>query len=217
MIDFEEGRISVRLSEGTYYLLQRDIAKFCFVSNDGSYNENGFYNTVLPSLHENRLSERFALRKILEKRFANKVKPEFKEELFCEMDDVFNIVQFEDKGTKYHQAKIDIRLSKENMKKFSGVFSLLKTQEIPKSAYIRNLLNQYTAMRIDEREYLCYKREYEDLMQVVNEGLWLEYKTGQIVEDIFVMDVDLCCYDNEFYVVGIVFDEGEGCFFEDKT
>ncbi len=53
MIDFEEGRISVRLSEGTFYALQKDVSNFNFTSADGSCNENGFFNTILPELHDN--------------------------------------------------------------------------------------------------------------------------------------------------------------------
>ena len=175
MIDFEEGRISIRLSEGTFYALQRDISNFCFLNSDGSCNENGFYNCILPILHENRSIYRERLRNVLKKRFSNKIKPEYREEIFEELDDIFNTVQFEDKGIQYHQAKLDIRLSKDNMKFFSPIFSLLKKQNIPKSAYIRNLLNQYVSLRNDEREYLCYINEYEELMKASLDKLVVEY------------------------------------------
>ena len=204
MIDFEEGRISIRLSEGTYYALQRDIADFCFVSNDGSYNENGFYNTILPALHKNRILERTKLRRIFEKRFSDKIKPQYKNELLNELDDIFNLVQFDDKITKYHQAKVDIRLSKNNMKLFADVFSLLETQKIPKSSYIRNLLNQYACMRTDDREYLCYENVYEEIMDAADEHQVLEFSSKFGTEDFIPITVDLCCYDNEFYVIGIV-------------
>ena len=209
MIDFEEGRISVRLSEGTYYCLQRDVAKFCFLSADGSCNENGFYNTILPRLHEKRVAERKRLHKVLTKRFIDKIKPEFKNEVLNELDDVFNVVLYEDKGTRYHHAKIDIRLSKENMSYFADIFSLLKAQCIPKSAYIRNLLNQYTTMRTEERECICYAKEFAELWELSNENAMVEYLKDGYVENMILVTVDLCCYDNELYVVGIVWHNEE--------
>ena len=201
MIDFEEGRISIRLSEGTFYTLQKDIANFCFFNNDGSCNENGFYNCILPTLHKNRLIDRERLRNVLKKRFSNKIKPEFKEGVFEELDDIFNTVQYEDKGMQYHNAKLDIRLSKENMKFFSPVFSLLEKQEIPKSAYIRNLLNQYSSMRTDEREYLCFVNEYEELTTIALDNVVIEFMSNGQTETLFPITVSLCRYDNELYVI----------------
>lgn len=206
MIDFEDGRVSVRLSETTYYVLQQDVAAFCFFNNDGSYNENGFYNVILPLLHLKRTRKRERLRKILEKRFGDKVKPEFKDEIFYELDDVFNLVKFDDKKTKYHQAKIDIRLSKENMQLFSEMFSVLALRKIPKSTYIRSLLNQYTTLRTDEREFLCYSKQYDELMKIIEDEYAVEYYNGVSEEILFPLVIDLCCYNNEFYVIGIVFE-----------
>ena len=201
MIDFEEGRISIRLSDGTFFALKKDIATFCFFNNDGSCNENGFYNCILPTLHKNRLIYRDRLRNVLEKRFSNKIKPEFKEEVFDELDDVFNTVQFEDKGIQYHNAKLDIRLSKDNMRFFSPIFALLEKQEIPKSAYIRNLLNQYASMRNDEREHLCFVNEYEELTMAAHNNVAIEHTSNSQIETLFPLTVTLCRYDNELYVI----------------
>ena len=153
---------------------------------------------------KNRSIYRERLRNVLKKRFSNKIKPEYREEIFEELDDIFNTVQFEDKGIQYHQAKLDIRLSKDNMKFFSPIFSLLKKQNIPKSAYIRNLLNQYVSLRTDEREYLCYINEYEELMQASLDKLVVEYIENGKEEIFFPITVDICCYDNEHYVIGLV-------------
>ena len=204
MTDYEEGRISIRLSEGTFYALQRDISNFCFLNSDGSCNENGFYNCILPILHENRSMYREKLRNVLKKRFLDKIKPEYREDVFEELDDIFNIVQHEDKGIQYHQAKLDIRLSKDNMRFFSPIFTLLKRQKIAKSAYIRNLLNEYTYLRTDEREYLCYVNEYEEIMQASLDKLVIECVENEKKETIFPITVDLCCYDSEYYVIGLI-------------
>ena len=142
----------------------------------------------------------------MERRFAHKIKPEYKNEIFNELDDVFNSVQFEDKGTRYHQSKIDIRLSKDNMRKFADVFSMLKLQKISKSAYIRNLLNQYTTMRTEEREYICYKREFIELSDAASNKAVIEFPYEEILRRFYICTVDLNCYNNEFYVVGIEFE-----------
>ncbi len=60
-------------------------------------------------------------------------------------------------------------------------------------------------MRTEEREYICYKREYIELLDAAASKAVLEFHDDGILKQLFICTVDLSCYNNEFYVVGIEF------------
>ena len=72
--DLEQGKLSVRVSEGVYYQLLADIDDFGFRKSDGSDNANAFFNQLLPNLIAYRIEKRKDLRKYLKNNIIHCIK-----------------------------------------------------------------------------------------------------------------------------------------------
>lgn len=151
--DLEQGKLSVRVSEGVYYQLMADIEDFDF------QKRNAFFNKLLPNLIVYRLEKRKDLRTFFENNIVHCIKDNYQEKLLYVMDDLFDHVYFDDNRENYHHRTLHFRLNKANIIQLQGFFDELQAQNQNKTSYIRNLFNEYANMRKDRREYRCFERE----------------------------------------------------------
>lgn len=113
--DLEQGKLSVRVSEGVYYQLLADIEDFNFQKSNGEQNANAFFNQLLPNLISYRFEKRKDLRNYLENNIRHCIKENFQDKLFSFLDDLFDKSYFDDYREYYHRHIFHFRLNKSNI------------------------------------------------------------------------------------------------------
>lgn len=166
--DLDQGKLSVRVSEGVYYQLLADADDFNFRKMDGSNNLSGFFNQLLPNLIAYRMEKRKDLRQYFENNIVHCIKDNYQNKLLYFMDDLFDHSYFDDYREHYHRQIFHFRLQKANIIKLQSFFDELEVQNQNKTSYLRNLFNEYANMRKDKREALCFDDEYSLLCDAIN-------------------------------------------------
>jgi hypothetical protein len=202
MFDLEQGKISVRLSEGVYNQLKADIVFFAFKKEKGGWNENAFFNKLIPNLIDYRTSKRNQLRDYIKDNFECCIKDEFREKVYYVLDDIFNTVYFNDYNENYHSLRIHFRLNKENIINLNDFFVELETKNIKKTSYIRNLLNEYCDMNRDKREWLCFKTEFDWINSSQPKVSRIEFEYRNKYYSICLYTLELHKITNEWFVIG---------------
>ena len=182
-IDHDAYRVSVRVSNRMFYALMRDVAEFGFTATDGTYNENGFFNAILPAAYKERQNAKNELRSHLEKRFSHRINRGDNKALLSEICEETFAFQCEEGGNEKNKKKLDIRLSVENIKFFSGIFFGLDAEKVSKSEFLRSLLQYYLSMPMDTREYLCYRKQCDELIEFANNKTVIVYNNDPYTEE----------------------------------
>ncbi|MBQ8375279.1 MAG: hypothetical protein IJX98_06900 [Clostridia bacterium] len=201
--DLEQGKLSVRVSEGVYYQLLADIDDFGFRKSDGSDNISGFFNQLLPNLIAYRIEKRKDLRKYLEKNIIHCIKDNYQDKLLYFMDDLFDCSYFDDYREHYHRQTFHFRLNKANIIKLQGFFDELEEQNQNKTSYLRNLFNEYVNMRKDKREGLCFDDMYSLLYHAINNkcSIKCSYKDKNYL--LLPYKIDLNYVDGSLYLIAL--------------
>lgn len=144
-----------------FKLLQEDVKRFGFKKANGQANPNAFFNQILPNLLSYRVQKRSRLRQYMSKNFKHCIKKEYQDDVLSILDDLFDYVYFDDINESYHNKTIHLRLNKWNMLRMESFFDELDEFGEKRTSYLRNLLNEYTKMRQDERESICFADQHE--------------------------------------------------------
>jgi len=201
--DLEQGKLSVRVSEGVYYQFLADIEEFKFTKSDGSENANAFFNQLIPNLIAYRIEKRKDLRKFFENNIVHCIKESYQDKLLYYMDDLFNYSYFDDYREHYHNYMFHFRLNKSNIINLQDFFDELAAQNQNKTTYLRNLFNEYANMRKDKREAICFDNEYSTVRRAISENLSINcYYNGENYS-LIPYKVDLNYADGSLYLLSI--------------
>ena len=209
--DLDQGKLSVRVSEGVYYQMLADIDDFSFKKTDGSSNVSGFFNQLLPQLIAYRISKRKDLRGFLEKNIVHCIKENYQDKLLDFMDDLFDYSYFDDYREHYHRHTFHFRLQKTNIIKMQGFFDELEVQNQNKTSYLRNLFNEYANMRKDRREALCFSEEYSILYQAIRKGCMITCTFKGKNYTVLPYKIDLNYVDGSLYLLAIEIEKTNIC------
>ena len=209
--DLEQGKLSVRVSEGVYYQLLADVDDFGFRKSDGSDNHNAFFNQLLPNLIAYRIEKRKNLRDFLEESIIHCVKENFQNKILYILDDLFDFSYFNDNKEHYHRQTFHFRLNKENIIKLQGFFNDLKTLNQNKTSYLRNLFNEYANMRKDKRESLCFEYEYALLCNAIENKSSITCSFNSSNYSLIPYKIDLNYVDGSLYLLALETDNLNIC------
>ncbi len=203
--DLEQGKLSVRVSEGVYYQLLADSEDFNFQKT------NAFFNQLLPNLVAYRREKRKDLRKYLENNIIHCIKDNYQNKLLYFMDDLFDYSYFDDYREHYHRHTFHFRLWKANIIKLQNFFDELKLQNQNKTTYLRNLFNEYANMRKDKREALCFNNEYSLLCRAIDNKLSITCSFKDENYSLIPYKVDLNYVDGSLYLLALETDNAHIC------
>ncbi len=209
--DLEQGKLSVRVSEGVYYQLLADIDDFNFRKYDGSDNLSGFFNQLLPNLIAYRIEKRKDLRKYLENNIIHCIKDNYQDKLLYFMDDLFDYSYFDDYREHYHRHTFHFRLQKANIIKLQSFFDELESQNQNKTSYLRNLFNEYANMRKDKREAICFDEEYSILCRAIDNKCLITCSYNDENYSLVPYKIDLNYIDGSLYLLALEADKSHIC------
>ena len=209
--DLEQGKLSVRVSEGVYYQLLADIDDFGFRKADGTDNANAFFNQLLPNLIAYRVEKRKDLRKYLENNIIHCIKDNYQDKILYFMDDLFDYSYFDDYREHYHRHTFHFRLNKANIIKLQAFFDELAAQNQNKTSYLRNLFNEYANMRKDKREALCFEEESSLLWRAIDNKASITCSFKEENYSLIPYKVDLNYVDGSLYLLALEMDNPSIC------
>lgn len=209
--DLEQGKLSVRVSEGVYYQLLTDIEDFAFKKANGSDNANAFFNQLLPNLIAYRIEKRKGLRKYLENNIIHCIKDNYQDKLLYFMDDLFDFCYFDDYREHYHRETLHFRLNKANIIKMQGFFDELEAQNQNKTSYLRNLFNEYANMRKDKREDICFSNECSLLYRAMDNKRSITCSFNDKSYSLIPYKIDLNYVDGSLYLLALDIEKTHIC------
>lgn len=184
MFDLDQGRVSVRLSEYVYRSLTDDMREFSFDNNKKMYNKNAFLNKLLPNLIIYRDSKRDRLSRYIKDNFECCIVPQYRDKVLFSIDGIFDFIYFDDFYETYHTEVLHFRFNKENIPILQKVCKELNETGMKKTAYLRNLLNEYVSMSVYMRQRLLYMKECQSIEYAIRNSLSISLKTN---------DKNTCC------------------------
>lgn len=191
-IDHEEYKVKIKVSDSTYFLLKQDMFRFGFIKTNEEANVNLFINYVLPIMYLFRLKQNDSLKSKLNN-------------LNIKEDTIENIVEttnnfYNEDDISYHNEIINIRISTKNMDIFSFLF---KDKSKKKSTFLRSLINQYTNLKLDIREFLFFNDNYHLVEKAMKKKYIVKFIYNENEVFIFPIDIDTCPIDSEIFIFGI--------------
>lgn len=193
LIDHEEYKVKVKLSASTNFLLQQDMFRFGFVKNNEEPNINYFINHILPIIYRYRKTQDNSLEKKLSKIC--------RQEVMYSLINELNSFYYED-TISYHNEIINLRISKKNMELFNHIFS---DASYKKSTIIRSLINQYSNLKLDMREFLCFNAEYHLIEKALCKYNVTLMNNGKRTI-FFPIEISTCPINSEIFVFGLCVD-----------
>ena len=209
--DLEQGKLSVRVSEGVFYQLLADIEDFEFKKLDGSDNANAFFNQLLPNLIAYRIEKRKDLRKYLQNNIIHCIKDNYQDKLLYFMDDLFDYSYFDDYREHYHRQTFHFRLQKANIIKLQSFFEELEAQNQNKTSYLRNLFNEYASMRKDKREALCFDDENSLICKAIDNQCAITCSFKDKNYSLIPYKIDLNYVDGSLYLLALEMNNPQIC------
>lgn len=203
--DLEQGKMSVRVSEGVYYQLMADIYDFDF------QKQNTFLNKLIPNLVAYRVEKRRDLRDFLEKNIIHCIKDSFQDKLLYIMDDMFDYAYFDDYRENYHRHTLHFRLNKENIINLQAFFNELQMQNQNKTSYLRNLFNEYANMRKDKRESLFFDKECYLISNAIERKTAINCMFKNANYTLIPYKIDLNYVDGSLYLIALETDNLQAC------
>lgn len=186
-IDHEEFKIKIRVSSSLNILIQQDMFRFGYLKENKELNPNLFLNHLLPIMEEYRNERNEKLIIALQKEKSST-------KLSDEQLNIINKNYYEDYLNSSDEV-INLRISKENMKGFD---------EIKRSStYIKSLINEYSNMRLDNREILFFIEEYNLIQKAINEGLLISFLHNDVEYNLFPIEIVACSFDSDLFVFGL--------------
>lgn len=190
-IDHEEYKIKIKLSSSTYMILLQDMDRFGFIKSNEEFNINSFINYILPIIYEYRNIKDNKLVELLSKSILLK-------ELDVLVDKINYL--FNEDDISYHNEIINLRISKKNMELFDSIFN---DKHKKKSTYIRSLLNQYSSLKLDMREFVCFNKEYHFIESAIKNSLILEIFAINKKMQIMPILIETCQINSEIFIFGL--------------
>lgn len=187
-IDHEEFKVKIRVSNSINILIQQDMFRFGYLKDNQELNPNLFLNRILPIMDKYRIERNGKLKNVLKKE-------KISNDLIDEQLDAINKHYYEDHFDSCDEI-INLRISKENMKGFDD--------EVKRSStYIKSLINEYSNMRLDNREFLFFIDEYTLIQKAIDEGLLISFFHNNVEYNIFPIDIAACPFDSDLFFFGL--------------
>lgn len=204
-IDHEFYLMHILLSESTYYSLLQDMHRFNFfheINGEKTININRFVNKILPTTISYRQEKDTIFKKTILKKYSKFLKYN-DEEATTFLLLLANENFYGDDLLSYHKINISLRISKSNMELMDTIFEDLIDFNIQKSKFIRNLLNQYSNLKLDTRELICFNKEYHLFEKAIEKKNLIKYSMNGRIEEALPILIHTCPYDNEIYLFTI--------------
>lgn len=204
-IDHEFYLMHILLSESTYFILLQDMYRFNIfqeVNGEKTINLNRFVNKILPTTISYRQEKDKIFEKTILKKYSDYLKYNDKESTTL-LTLLANENFYGDDLFSYRNIKITLRISKANMKLMDYIFEDLIDFKIQKSKFIRNLLNQYSDLKPDIREFICYNKEYHLFEKAIEKKSIIKYVLDGTTEEALPILIHTCPYDSEIYLFTI--------------
>ena len=202
MIDHDYHLLHILLSKSTFYVLIQDMHQFGIyqdVKGEKTININRFVNKILPIIIDYRRRQNKKFKKTILKKYSDFLKytdDEAMDLLILLADDNY----YSDDSLSYHNEKISIRISKENMELMDSIFEDLVDFGINKSKFVRSLLNQYSDMKLDIREFICFNKEYHLFENAIEKKSMIKYSVNNSIEEAYPIMIHTCPYNSEIYL-----------------
>ncbi|MEG1506701.1 MAG: hypothetical protein RR478_04300 [Bacilli bacterium] len=187
-IDHEDFKVKIKISSNTNTLLQQDMFRFGFLKANEKLNPNLFLNHILPIMDAYRQEEDDKLKsRLIKDKIINDIDEDgitsinnhYYEERFNLCDEVINL-----------------RISKENMAGFDNEMKRTST-------YLRSLINEYSNLRLDTREFLFFIDEYHLVKNAFNKDLMIRFFQNDVNYEFFPFHIKACPIDNDLFIFGL--------------
>lgn len=202
MIDHEQWKLKIKLSASTNYLINQDMYRFGFVKKNNIANSNYFLNRILPIIYSYRMKQDECFLMILEKKYL-KMQDEYgeieKKELIQQINDFY----YEDE-ISYHEEEINLRISNDNMGLFSHVIEDDIERRIKKSPFFRSLINQYSNLKLDMREFLCFNNEYHIIEEAIESNSIIKFVVENKKIELLPKRIHTCPITSDIYILGLI-------------
>lgn len=193
-VDHEEFKIKIRVSSSINILIQQDMFRFGYLKENQELNPNLFLNRMLPIMDKFRIERNRKIKKGLQKE-------KIITNLNNEQMDILNKYYYEDHFDSCDEI-INLRISKENMKSFD--------EEAKRSSiYIKSLINEYSNMRLDNREFLFFIDDYTLIQKAIDEDLMISFLHNGEEYSIFPIDIAACPFDSDLIFFGLFTKNGD--------
>lgn len=188
IIDHEEFKIKIRISTSVNLLIQQDMFKFGYLKKNHSLNPNLFLNHLLPIMDEYRNEKNSKLISKLQKSNSMSYISE-------ELINKINNILYEDYFDNCNEI-INLRISKENMKIFEN-------EKKRTSTYIKSLINEYSSIRLDYREFLFFNKEYNYIQNSIDKKTIISFNHNNNKITFLPIYIVKCPIDSSLYIFGL--------------
>ena len=151
-----KDKYKIRLSGLTYYTLRDDMYAFNFTRDNGTPNQNNFYNKLISGFYSNLKYRQAELNKYINEELSNYIKDKNKLAIIASnLNTKINELYHSDFNSKYHNFEIYIYPTKETIPMYDEIEHNALNKE-SMSEFIRNLFNEYVKAPFFERERCLY-------------------------------------------------------------
>lgn len=165
-------------------------------------NTNSFINRILPIIYTFRKKQDDKFMNFLDKKYSI-LKDQNGEINKNELIQEINKFYYED-DISYHEEEINLRIANNNMNMFSHIIEDEYEKRIKKSTYFRSLINQYSNLKLDLREYICFNKEYEKLENAIENKFFINFQFQNENIEIFPIRIYTCPITSDIYVFGVL-------------
>jgi len=172
-----EEKIKIYIPEAINNILLKDMERFEFYKNDGSFNKNEFYNTLIMNYYEQYQHQQALFFDCIKETINNNI-----ETNDLTVNDIASkILEFIDmKTNKLDELKSDITISMKPTKKTSDVFNFIQNyclRSLSLSSYFRNMIASYTLLPQDKRERIIFQNTFNLIEKAIKENRKIYFVT----------------------------------------
>lgn len=170
--------IAIRVPSFVTRLVAAELPKRDFLKSDGRGNENEFYNKMLPNMLAYRAYKKGYLREYLDHNVKASITEGMQEKILDFLAESFDYLYFDESEYECDDI-INIRFDTKNEDLYAKLFSRLDNIGIKRSAYLRNLIHEYFNQSEYQRERICFKDEYNEIVEAMSHEIVFQFKTGE--------------------------------------
>ena len=190
---FDE-KFKIRVSLFLRQILEYDAISLGFVKSNGEANINSFLNKLIPNLLKLKKEQRKAVLELAKKSdYIKPSKPENVDNMVCDLIAIHDLVYFNDEEHDDCSETIWIRPTKENLGIFDEIIdSETEITRLDKSAYIRNMLNEYSRFPKYKKEQMVFMDECRITLVARDTRQMLKFRYENQLKSAYVF---ACVYD----------------------
>lgn len=203
---FFPGTMTIRVPELLSRLVTAESLKRNFLKKDGRGNENEFFNKMLPGMLAYREYKKGYLRDYLDKTIKSSIATGMQDKILDFLAESFDYKYF-DKSEYECNSTVNLRFDVENERLYADLFVRLDNIGIKRSAYLRNLMQEYFSLAEYQKERICFKNEYDILLDALNDEIIVQITMNKKSCNAYPLSLEYSVKSEHWYF--LYFEEGD--------